>query len=635
MAQSTQANPLQRAVDAANRGQIGQALKRVRSVLKQQPENFDARHLLGVLELKRSHYADAARALARAVSLKPDHAGAQSNLALARRCHGELEAAREPARQAHELEPARAEFAINYADLLVDLEAYDTVIAVCRAALARHDGYRLYYALGQAQLRKGDYEDAIATFQACLQRSPNDTEALLELGLARGGTGDRDGAIRAHHAVLEQQPDHEGAWHNLVHVLETDDERIGELLRERVKRVPGHGAAWADLAAFEERRQHLDPAEEALAEALRLDSRHIWANLTAVRLDRRRRRYEQALDRLDRLARRSDAPPQPIRFERAFALDALGGREGEAWQALTEANAMVQSMTALDLDRFPQRRVDPAERFTSDWIAQWSSLPEEPDESAPIFLGGFPRSGTTLLGNMLHGHPDLYDLEERPIIAPVLNWLCRTEAGYPEALASLTKEDKRELQSRYQQALKHAAPDVGDATVINRNPIAPVDAGLIHRVFPKARFIFIMRDPADVCLSCLMQPFQQNPMTVQFTSIERTVWFYDRCMRAWETYRTQLPLNAHVVRYEDLTAEPGSVLGGLLDFLNVRWDDRVLKHTETAQSRVVRTASSSQVREPLYQRATRRWERYAPQMGEALAALEPWRRHFGYDQGGY
>jgi hypothetical protein len=107
-------------------------------------------------------------------------------------------------------------------------------------------------------------------------------------------------------------------------------------------------------------------------------------------------------------------------------------------------------------------------------------------------------------------------------------------------------------------------------------------------------------------------------------------------MRAWETYRAQLPLNVHTVRYEDLTAEPEPVLRGLLDFLGVAWDERVLQHSATAQARgsQVRTASYQQVTEPLYQRATRRWERYAPQMGEALATLEPWRRHFGYDQGG-
>ncbi len=129
-----------------------------------------------------------------------------------------------------------------------------------------------------------------------------------------------------------------------------------------------------------------------------------------------------------------------------------------------------------------------------------------------------------------------------------------------------------------------------------------------------------------------MQPFRLHPMTVQFTTLARTVAFYDQCMRAFETYRALLALDIHVVRYEALVEDPEPVLADLLGWLDVDWHPGVLAQAETAaaRGRAVRTASYQQVAEPVYARSRRRWARYAPFMGDALERLEPWRAHFGY-----
>jgi len=233
---------------------------------------------------------------------------------------------------------------------------------------------------------------------------------------------------------------------------------------------------------------------------------------------------------------------------------------------------------------------------------------------------------------MLHGHPALLDLEERPVERPVHSALESMAGGFPNALADLDAEDRNHLRGLYFDALEHFAPNRGDTTVVNRSPLSPVDAGLIARVFPDARMIFIMRDPADVCLSCFMQNFRVNHATVQFTSPQRTAVFYDACMRAWTTYLERLPLRVHYLRYEDLVVEPEKHLRALLTFLGEDWHPGVLEHTQTAEDRgrSVRTASYQQVAAPLYRRAAGRWRRYGAHMGAILDVVEPWRQHFGY-----
>lgn len=624
---------LQRAIAAANQGETSRALRMVRKHLDRAPKDFNARHLLGVLELQRERYTIAARELSRATALRPNNAAAQSNLALARRHSGDAEGAREPAAVAYRQAPERVEFAANYVNLLNQLEEFSTAATVAREALTRHDDARLYYPLGQALVSLGEAEAAIEAFEAALDRRPDHTDTRLELGIARALTGDREGAIADHRGVLERQPDHASAWHNLVHVLETDDARIGEMLVERVERTPEMAAAWADLAAYEERGQRLEQSRRAVERALHRDPAHFHANLTRARLDRREGRTEAALNRLERLNTDHMTRPHIVEFERAFALDELGGREDEVWATLQRANAASSAAAhGIDSEQFPAERVAIADRFTEDWIASWEELPAPRDDMDPIFLGGFPRSGTTLLGNMLHGHQGLYDLEERPLIDPLLRTLRHESPGYPDSLAELTAASRDALRQQYRERLAAFAPGTDGIEVINRNPICPVYAGLFSRLFPQHRFIFIMRDPADVCLSCFMQNFRIHPVTVQFTDPVRTAFFYAECMRAWEIYRTRLPLNVHEVRYEDLIDNPEPVLRDLLAFLELEWDPSVLSHADTARSRGrgVRTASYQQVTHGLYRHSSGRWRRYQAHMDKMLRYLEPWRAHFGY-----
>jgi hypothetical protein len=265
-------------------------------------------------------------------------------------------------------------------------------------------------------------------------------------------------------------------------------------------------------------------------------------------------------------------------------------------------------------------------RWTPDWAARWAP-PAAPDPARrdPIFLVGFPRSGTTLLDTMLMGLPELCVLEERPMVAEVQRML-----GHAD-LAALSPQQCAQLREAYfASAARHGWDGV--RWLVDKHPLNMARTVLIHRIFPEARFILAERHPADVVLSCYMANFTLNLAMRSFTDLTEAARTYDAAFRAWERAGALFPINAHAVRYERLVEDPRGELQPLTHWLDLDWNDRLLAHEETARTRTrVRTASYAQIGEKLYTRASGRWRRYADQLAPALPILAPWIARMGYD----
>jgi hypothetical protein len=171
----------------------------------------------------------------------------------------------------------------------------------------------------------------------------------------------------------------------------------------------------------------------------------------------------------------------------------------------------------------------------------------------------------------------------------------------------------------------------GGGLLIDKNPLYTLRGPLIHRVFPDARFIFALRHPCDVVLSCFMQNFRVSQMTASFLDLRNAALFYDRTMAYWEQCRALFGLDVHTVRYEDLVEDVEAQMRPLLGWLGLQWEPKVLDHQQTAQERgYIRTPSYAQVTEQVYTRASGRWTRYREQMEPVLPILAPWAERYGY-----
>jgi hypothetical protein len=258
--------------------------------------------------------------------------------------------------------------------------------------------------------------------------------------------------------------------------------------------------------------------------------------------------------------------------------------------------------------------------------------PPAPDDGhpGPVFLMGFPRSGTTLTDRILDSHPRLETLEERDTLIDLQRDFVLAADGLSR-LARLDPASQVRYRRDYRRRLATwAAPRPG-ITLIDKLPLHCVSLPLIAGVFPDAKVLFVLRDPRDVCLSCFMQSFELNEAMSHFLDLGRTAEYYTEVMSLALASLERLGVNALTIRYERLVDEPESVCRSLLDFLGVQWEPAVLRWYEAQGGRQIETPSYRQVARPMYRSSIGRWRRYEAELAPVLERLAPLARRLGYD----
>ena len=250
-----------------------------------------------------------------------------------------------------------------------------------------------------------------------------------------------------------------------------------------------------------------------------------------------------------------------------------------------------------------------------------------------MFLVGFPRSGTTLLDQILDAHPGIHVLEEQPVLLALRDRVQELPGGYPDALGEISAKLRDELRALYQSRLQQAGAPDGKLTV-NKLPLNLIHIGLIHRIFPDARLILALRHPGDVVLSCFMQDFTLNNAMANFLALEDAARLYDEALRLWYACRERLPLQVHELRYEALVAGFDAEVAQLLQFLGLPWDDKVRDFAAHARGRLIRTPSYEQVTGALHDRSIGRWRRYRAHMQPCAEILAPHIEALGYGESG-
>ncbi len=236
----------------------------------------------------------------------------------------------------------------------------------------------------------------------------------------------------------------------------------------------------------------------------------------------------------------------------------------------------------------------------------------------PVFIVGMPRSGTTLIEQILASHPDVFGAGELTQISAGIERLPASlgiEEAYPDCLPKVDKDSVCSLAAEYLEALRGFSPDA--LRVTDKMPANFMHLGFIALLFPRARVIHSMRDPLDVCVSNYVTRFTAGlPFTFDLTNLGLYYRQYERLMDHW---RRELPIQMLEVRYEDLIADQVGVSRQLIDYCGLAWDDRCLAFHKT--ERVVLTASYQQVRQLIYSNSIERWRRYEKHLGPLKEAL--------------
>jgi hypothetical protein len=267
----------------------------------------------------------------------------------------------------------------------------------------------------------------------------------------------------------------------------------------------------------------------------------------------------------------------------------------------------------------------------SDWALDWQAADVPDEQDSPVFLLGFPRSGTTLLEQILGAHSGLAAMEEESVIAQLGAQLELEEEDYLAQLGQLPEAQLEELREQYfRLASQHTSLQAGQR-LLDKFPLNTIHLPLIQRLFPRAKLVLALRHPCDVVLSCFMQEFELNDAMVHFTSLSETTDLYHAVMSICENTRKRLDLQVQEVRYENLVEDLESTVRRLLDFLGLEWEPRVLDFVATAAEKPrIRTPSYDQVSQPIYREASLRWLRYRDHLSGIVETLKPLCDRYAY-----
>jgi tetratricopeptide (TPR) repeat protein len=573
------------AVAAHRQGRSAEAERLYRAVLAAEPDHFGARFCLGLICLGRN--ADEAVGLFRAAFAGANSADAHNRLGILLAAIGCFDQAVSHYQQALSLARDFAEAHVNLGAALEALRRTDEAMAHYRLALAlKPDCAEAHNNLGNALLARQRVEEAISHYHLALAHKRGFAEAHSNLGRALQALGRLDDAIGHYEQAIALKQGYADAYNNL-------------------------GTALQALGRF-------DQAHAAFETAIDLAPRK-----TALRLNMgnsyRFSEGDPHLAAMERLAEDMAGLDEDGRIALHFALGKAYqdiGRHERCFDHLLEGNALKRRHVVYDEAATVAAITRTRAAFTCELMRDRKGAGNP--SPVPVFIVGMPRSGSTLVEQILASHPKVSGGGERPDFERAVASLSDDGAslGSPDALANLSGQQLRRLAARYLagMAAGTAAERTTDKALGNFRFV-----GLINLALPNARIIHTRRDPVDTCLSCFSKLFTDDqPYSYDLGELGRYYRAYDDLMEHW---RRVLPDGVMIeVRYEELVADLAPQARRIVAHCGLAWDDACLSFHRT--QRPIQTASVWQVRQPIYRSSVRSWPLQPETLAPLLEALD-------------
>ncbi len=606
--------------DRAGRRERAEAL--YRKVLQKEPDHADALHLLGIISHERGRHQRAIQLIERALAILPEFPAAHLNLGTALEAAGRLAEAAQSYRRAIALSP---DYAIAHCNLAA-LHNRQGEFAAARASAER--AAELAPDLAGAHINRANaligqrrLIEAEAPLRRALELLPDRAETHSDLGVLLAELGRFDEAAESHRQAIARRPKdpllHLALAGSLLRAQQPEESEASS--RQALALAPELGRSWHWLGNALLARGRIDEALACLRRALEIDPDLAEAH-EALAFNGQPAAEEAQLQRLGAL-RASPERPASDRIAAGFALGKFldrADRYDEAFCCFAEANALCRQQLADAGERFDpvalEREVDGViDRCTPALFASAAAW-GNPSE-APVFVVGMPRSGTSLVEQIAASHSRVFGAGERKDIGHICERVLARNRGL--AFDEWDMDFARRLADEHiarLQAWGGAAP-----RIIDKMPDNIFHLGIIAVLFPAARIVFCRRQARDTCLSCYFQRFAEgNPFAYDLADCGRRFLVVDRLAAHW---RQVLPLAMLSLDYEALIADPEGESRRLIDFLGLDWEPACLDFHRT--QRPVFTASSWQVRQPIYNRSVGRWRHYQRHLGPLLEALAP------------
>lgn len=603
-------------------GRLVEAKRAYEALLAADPRHAEALYLLALIVYRQGDVDRAVELMRAVIGLQPAFPAAWRALYQIWSACGDIDRAIECCRDGLRHLPVHLELESDLANALLAKGSLDEAIALYRKVLARvPDLAAVHNNLGIALDRRGLVEQALESFRRALSLRPDYAEAHCNLANALADAGRHAEAVDAYRAAIDFKPELAEAWSSLGNSLI----ELGQLdqaidaCRRAIELNPGLASACGNLGLALDIVGNNAQARQAYEKAIAIAPRrtkyryHLGEKI----------RYTTGSPELAAMVQLEKDGSLPtadrvfLHFALAKACDDTG-QFGDGWRHLETANALHRQ--SLVYQRESDRRFFARIRrqFSADFIRR-HERPGNPS-SVPVFIIGMPRSGSTLVEQILSSHSRVFgagELSDFPESVREIEGRHRHGAAYPEAVAALPQAAYADLGTRYLDRIRRLAPEA--ARITDKLPHNFIYAGLIHLALPNAAIIHIVRDPLDTCVSCFSKKFVNGHFySYDLADLGSYYREYHSLMAHWEQV---LPAGRILeVRYEELVRNLEAEARRMIAHCGLDWDPACLVPWQNP--RAVFTASNNQVRQPVSDRSIGRWRNYAPFLGPLLLELD-------------
>ncbi|MBX7249849.1 MAG: sulfotransferase [Caulobacteraceae bacterium] len=503
--------------------------------------------------------------------------------------------------------------------------------------------FRTLYDEIMRLLANGQSQAASARLDRARAERPDDPGPPTVLGTALSLIGQRADAVAAFTRALEFDP----AFAPALYYRGIELQALGDLhgaaadFEKSAEMAPDYAEPLAQLADIAARRGDAEATRAFAGRTAALDPGEPISTLAFIAADLIVRDFTAA----EAGARAALASGRLSPHNRAIALGQLGdaldglGRRPEAFAAWSTSNEGLKSHYAPMFERpeehtplgHARRLLTYFEKADAQpWATRAADGPTHGPASGHAFIVGYPRSGTTLLEQVLASHPDVVALEERSCLEDSLTDLF-LDAKALDRLSKARSDDLQAYRAAYWRRVANDGVDVHGKVFIDKMPLNTVLLPLIHKLFPDARILFAIRDPRDVVLSCFRRRFGMNPAMYQMLTLRGAAEYYDVVMKLGARFREIMPLKVRECRYEALVEDFETEARQHAAFLGLDWSGAMADFAKTARTRPVNTPSSTQVTRGLFREGMGQWKAYADQLTPVAPRLAPWVERFGYE----
>ncbi len=590
----------------------------------------------------------------RAVALEPKMAMAHSNLGIAYFDSNDLDKAEVCQQRTLAIDPSFAPSLNNIGSIFRERGDKKTALEWYTKATAANPNYlEPLNNLGALLLEEDRIPEAIESLEKALRLNPNYAESICNMGGVHLAQEEHDAALAKFRRALELRPvyleaqmglaktlqamellpeaevtaqqalqidDNSSKAHALMGSIYTETERPEQAEKEYNRALevnPDSDEGLLGLGHLCVENGDIKRAESLFKRALELNPDNVAAHvhmIQARKVTKKSEHFAKLLEEEKNAGQHSENRQMSLHFALGKCYDDTKEYD-HAFPHFIEGCNLKRKKLSYDPDAAAKQFIELKDIFSKDYIDSLRGAGEK--SSLPVFVLGMPRSGTTLTEQIIASHPDVYGAGELPDLLRIAHR--KTDAAtttFPDNLRYLNAETLNAWGAEYVTGLKKRAP--GSKHITDKMPANFFAVPLIHLAMPNAKIIHVNRNPVDTCVSCFTRLFnRKQEHTYDLAELGRYYTDYAKLMDHW---RAVLPADAFLdIQYEDIVADQEKQARRLLEYCGLEWNEACLDFHKT--KRQVRTASVTQVRQPIYNTSVERWRKYEKFLGPLLEEL--------------